>query len=191
LVELNIGARGFDSVTGDLSLIDIAGPVDAGAPQLAGLFPDERVPALSRLYQIYSWDWDCGCQGPLLADPPVSMAGFAVNAGDRIRVPRSSYYLGNDYEALVLYADSNQVTLNYTRTGNPVRGYTLYLESLAVDSHLLSLYQRTNGAGRGELPALRAGQAVGLAKGTEIDVAIRDAGGFMDPRSRKDWWHGM
>lgn len=191
LVELNIGARGFISTTGALSLIDIVGPADAGAPQLAGLFPDGRVPPLSRVYQIDTWDWDCGCQGPPLADPSVSVAGFAVTAGETIRVPRSSYYIANDFQALVLYADSNRVTLNYTRTGNPVRGYTLYLESLAVDSHLLSLYQRTNGAGRVELPALQAGQAIGLTEGTEIQAAIRDAGGFMDPRSRKDWWHGM
>ena len=32
--------------------------------------------------------------------------------------------------------------------------------------------------------------AVGRARGNEIQVAIRDTGRFMDPRTRKDWWQG-
>jgi len=47
-----------------------------------------------------------------------------------------------------------------------------------------------NDAGRGHLPALRAGQAFGRARGDEIGGVIRDNGAFMDPRSRKDWWQG-
>ena len=47
-----------------------------------------------------------------------------------------------------------------------------------------------NGEGRRHLPALRAGQPFGRANGDEIQVAIRDTGKFMDPRTRKDWWHG-
>ena len=39
-----------------------------------------------------------------------------------------------------------------------------------------------------QLPALRAEQAFGRARGDEIMVSIRDTGSFMDPRSRKDWW---
>jgi hypothetical protein len=40
------------------------------------------------------------------------------------------------------------------------------------------------------LPALRPGQPIGRAPGSEIDAAIRDSGAFLDPRSRKDWWQG-
>ena len=48
----------------------------------------------------------------------------------------------------------------------------------------------SDNAGRGRMPALRAGQAFGHARGGEIGVAIRDWGTFLDPRSRKDWWQG-
>ncbi|MDE3090136.1 MAG: hypothetical protein KGJ80_12205 [Chloroflexota bacterium] len=187
-VELNIAARGFAPGKGTLGLVNVDGPADAGAPQLYSLFADERTPTFSNVYQIYNWDWSCNCQGALLADPEISLVGLVVSPGEIIGVPRSSYYIGEDYQVLVLHADSERVTLNYTRTGNPSRGYTIYLEGLAVDSTLVALYQQTNAAGRVELPALQAGQGLGRARGGEIKVAIRDAGAFMDPRSRKDWW---
>lgn len=189
-VELNIAARGFAPGNGTLGLVSVDGPADPGAPQLYSLFADARTPTFSAVYQINDWDWNCNCQGALPADPQVALAGLVVTPGEIIRVPQSSYYIGNDYQALVLYADSDRITFNYTRTGNPVRGYTIYLEGLAVDSSLLALYQQTNAAGRAGLPALQAGQGVGRARTSEIKVAIRDAGAFMDPRSRKDWWRG-
>lgn len=189
-VEVNLAARGFALVRATLGLVDVDGPADAGAPQLSGLFGDARTPIFSNAYQVNAWDWNCNCAGALLANPQVTLAGFTVTPGEIIRVPPSSYYLGNDYQALVLYADGERITLNYTRAGNPLRGYTIYLEGIAVDSGLLALYQQTNAAGRVELPALQAGQGIGRARTSEIKVAIRDAGAFMDPRSRKDWWRG-
>ncbi len=190
LVEVNLAARGFAPVRATLGLVDVDGPADAGAPQLFGLFGDTRTPAFSNVYQVNAWDWNCNCAGALLASPQVTLAGLAVTPGEIIHVPPSSYYLGSDYQALVLYADNDRITLNYTRAGNPLRGYTIYLEGVAVDSGLLALYQQTSAAARAELPALQAGQGIGRALTSEIKVAIRDAGAFMDPRSRKDWWRG-
>ena len=189
-VELNLTARGFAPVAGTLDLVNLEGPADGGAPQLYSLFVDERTPALSAVYQVNGWDWDCNCASTLTGDAAVALVGLAVAPGEIIRVPRSSYYIGNDYQALVLYADNDRITFNYTRSGNPVRGYTIYLEGVAVDSTLTALYQQTDSAGRAELPALQAGQAIGRARGTEIKIAVRDAGAFLDPRSRKDWWRG-
>ena len=71
-----------------------------------------------------------------------------------------------------------------------MRGYTIHIEGVCVEPRLLALYRLWNEAGRGELPALRGGQPFGRARGDEIGVAIRDAGTFMDPRSRRDWWRG-
>ncbi len=189
-VELNIAARGMVPAQATLGLVDIEGPADAGAPQLFSLFVDERVPAFKQVYQVNAWDWDCNCAAAPLTGAEVSMVGIVVTPGEIIRVPRSSYYIGNDYQALVLYADRTHITFNYTRTGNPVRGYTIYLDNIAVDGSLVTLYQQTNAAGRVELPALKPGQAIGRAQSDPITVAIRDAGAFMDPRSRKDWWQG-
>ena len=187
-VELNIAARGMLPAQGTLGLVDIEGPADAGAPQLFSLFTDERVATFTSLYQIKTWDWGCNCASVPLVDAEVTAVGIAVTPGETIRVPRSSYYIGSDFQALVLYADSGRITFNYTRTGNPVRGYTIYLENLAVDASLVALYQQTNAAGRVELPALKPGQAIGRAQTDALTVAIRDSGAFMDPRSRKDWW---
>jgi hypothetical protein len=64
------------------------------------------------------------------------------------------------------------------------------VENVCVEPSLLALYETLDDAGRVQLPALRGGQPFGRALGTEIRVAIRDAGTFMDPRSRKDWWQG-
>lgn len=94
----------------------------------------------------------------------------------------------NDFRVLVLYADAERITFKYTRSDTIVGGYALHLEGILVDADLLALYQRMNSAGRGNLPALRARQPFGTAKSTEVKVAVRDSGAFMDPRSRKDWW---
>jgi len=189
-VELNLAARGLAPAVGTLGLVDLDGPADTGAPQLFSLFADERVPTFNKIYQIRNWDWNCNCAGAPSADPEVSAVSVVVAPDEIIRVPRSSYYLGGDYQALVLYADDARITFNYTRTGNPLRGYTIYLEGVAIDGNLIARYRQTNGAGRAELPALQAGQAIGRARTREIQIAIRDAGAFMDPRSRKDWWRG-
>ena len=63
-------------------------------------------------------------------------------------------------------------------------------DSVCTDPDLLALYRQNHAAGRGNLPALRGHQAFGVAVGSEIQVAVRDTGTFMDPRSRNDWWQG-
>jgi hypothetical protein len=66
----------------------------------------------------------------------------------------------------------------------------LHVENMCVEPSLLGVYNNCNNNGRGHLPALKAGQAIGRARGTELGLAIRDNGVFMDPRSNKDWWRG-
>ncbi len=90
--------------------------------------------------------------------------------------------------ALVLYASERRLTLKYTREDNVIHGYTIHIEDICVEPRLLALYRACNDDGRQDLPALRGGQGVGRVRGTEVGVAIRDCGSFMDPRSRKDWW---
>lgn len=190
LAQLNLATRGFVTAAAPLGLIDYTGPFDEGAPQLYKIFADERMPTPVGAYQLYEWDANCNCRGALQTDPEVTLLGLATNPGEILRLPRSSYYLAKDYQALVIYADPDRLTLNFTREAHPIRGYTLYLEGIAVDSGLLGLYQGLNAAGRAQLPAIRPGQGLARARGSEVKIAIRDAGGFMDPRSRKDWWRG-
>ncbi len=188
--DLNLALRGYTPTGGELGLITYNGGSDPGAPQLPGLFGDRRTPVFRSVQRVYDWNWGCNCRAAAIAWPPVTLARLAITPGEIISLPGSGYSIGDGFMALVLYATPERVTLKYTREDNVVRGYTLHLEGLCVEPSLLALYQSLNAAGRGLLPALRGGQALGRARDTTIGVAIRDAGSFMDPRSRKDWWQG-
>lgn len=188
--DLNLALRGYTPTGGTLGLVDYGGPTDPGAPQLSGLFADNRTGVFLRLQRVYDWNWTCNCRGAPLTNPPVTLAELATSPGEPLRAPDSGYSIGNGYEVLVLYAAPDRITLKYTREDNVVHGFTLHLENVCVDPALLGLYQYWNAAGRSQLPALRAGQAFGRAAGAAVGVAIRDSGTFMDPRSRKDWWRG-
>jgi hypothetical protein len=192
--DINLAVRGYVSATGTLGLVTIPfSPSDVNAPQLYTLFADNRTPAFSAVYQVYDWDWAHNVRGLPIADPPVTLAGMVVTTSESIRVPTSGYDIGRlmaGYEVMVLYAAANRITLKYTREDNTICGYTIHIENIGVDPNLLALYQTLNAAGRTRLPALYAGQSVGRPITTEIGVAIRDTGSFMDPRSRTDWWQG-
>jgi hypothetical protein len=93
---------------------------------------------------------------------------------------------------MVLYAEEKRITFGYTRRDTVAAGYAVHLEGVCVDPNLLALYRqqiRPDGyRATNRLPALRNNQPLGTALGTEIQLAIRDRGTFMDPRSCKDWW---
>jgi hypothetical protein len=184
--DFNLAVRGYEVTTAYCGLVDYGGGSDPGAPQLYTLFADGRVPSFPTVYQVY--DWDRNCPGDLLAYPPVTLAGMAVAPGEVLHLPDSGYDIGSGYEALVLYASEQRITLKYTREDHVVYGYTVHVENVCVEPSLLALYRQWDAAGRYRLPALRGGQPFGRAWGAEIGVAIRDSGMFMDPRSRKDWW---
>jgi len=192
--DLNLALRGYTPATGAyVGLLDncFASPADSRTPQLRGLFADRRRPAFLGVYWVYQWDWACNCRfsgvenrwGP-------SFATLAATPGEVLYVPDSGHRVDapQDYEVLVLYASPERITLKFTREDNVVQGYTLHLEDICVDPNLLALYQACNAAGRRNLPALRARQPLGHARGVELGFAIRDAGNWMDPRNCADWW---
>ncbi len=186
--DLNLALRGYTPTRGQAGLIDMSGPTDPRAPQLTGLFADRRIPTFTGLYRVHEWDWATNSRGQPITAYEVTLAGLRVTPGEPIHVPNAGYDIGRGYQVLVLYADPERLTLKYTGEDSVVSGYTLHLENVCPAPDLLALYERLNAAGRRELPALRAGQALGRARGQEIRVAIRDTGRFMDPRVRKDWW---
>ncbi|MGQ9517459.1 MAG: hypothetical protein ACUVT1_09330 [Anaerolineae bacterium] len=188
--DLNLALRGYRLTSAYLGLVDISGPADPGSPQLAGLLLPRRAPVFTTAFQVYDWDWGSDRRGPPITDPGVTLVRLAAGAGEPVYVPDSGYTLGNGFEVLVLYAEERRITLKYTREDNVVWGYTLHLEGVCVHPELLALYRRLDAAGRAELPALRAGQLIGISPGAGFAVAVRDAGRFLDPRSRKDWWRG-
>ncbi len=186
--DLNLALRGYEITSAPLALVEYGGSPDPKAPKLYTLFADSRLPAFTTAYQVYDWDWDCNCRSSLLTEWPVTLLDMGTAPGEVLYLPDSGYDIGSGYEALVLYASEERITLKYTRDDNVVIGYTIHVENICVEPSLLALYRTWNDAGRGQLPALRAGQPFGRAEGPAIGVAIRDAGTFMDPRSRWDWW---
>ncbi len=208
--DLNLDIRGYIETAGYLGLVDLRGPTDLKAPQLYRLFGDKRTRAFRALFRVYDWDWNTYARSDPISEPPVTFSTLETSPGEPIHIPDSRYNIGTvshmpqlgveaddasltaseSYEVLVLYAAPDRITLKYTREDNVVRGYTLHVEGICVEPRLLVLYEQLNRAGRAQLPALRARQSFGTAVGTEIGVAIRDSGTFLDPRSRKDWWRG-
>ncbi len=190
--DLNLALRGRTTSSSELSLIDYSGATDGNAPKLNGLFADKRQPPFVSAHQVYDWNWACGadgCPGDLLGDFDVTLLGVGSNPGEEIRIPsRGPEIYGGGYVAAVLYADTNQITLAYSRDGTVANGYAVHIDNLCVDTNLLAQYRAGNSGGRGQLPLIRNDETVGTAAGTELLVAIRDRGKFMDPRSRKDWW---
>jgi len=186
--DLNLGLRAWKSVNAPLALQSIGGPTDGNAPRFPSLFAPARVPRMTGAYQVYNWDFHSGRRAAPITSPAVTLVAFATAQGEPILLPGSGYSIGDGYAALVLYAEPTRVTLKYTREDNVAVGYTLHLENLCLEPHLLALYRYLNGAGRRQLPALRNGQALGTANGSQILAGIQDSGAWMDPRSRKDWW---
>jgi hypothetical protein len=170
------------------SLVDIAGPTDGKAPKLQTLFEDARSPTFRGVYQLAGWDWGKNAPSDFMIDPPVTMAGFAMGPAETVRLPQSGYDLGGGFQALVLYATTDTITLKYTRDDDVVSGYTIHLANVCVEPRLRALYEQANAAGRTRLPGLAAKQPLGRARGGELLVTIRDTGAWMDPRSRKDWY---
>lgn len=195
--DLNLSLRGYIPTGAALGLVDYAGGTAPDPPQLAGLFGPNRFPGISAVYQVYDWIWNCGaygCPGSPVTNPEVTLAGLRTTPGEALYIPERGSSIWGSYQAMVLYAEEKRLTLAYTRQDTVAPGYTVHFENVCVDPNLLALYQaQTDAAGwhiTGQLPALRNDQPVGTAFSSELRIAIRDKGTFLDPRSRKDWWHG-
>ncbi len=192
--DLNLALRSYVATNGELALVDNNGPTDQDAPQLAGIFQPARLSTFVALHRVHDWDWSCapdGCQGGPISTPPVTLLELGTTPGEALHIPtRSPEIYGGGYKAMVLYAEANRITLSYTRDDTAAVGYIVHMEDVVVDPALLALYQANDSAGRGMLPALRNHEPFATAAGSSIKIAIRDTGTFMEPRSRKDWWHG-
>lgn len=193
--DLNLALRGYTPTDAPADLFNKDGPVDGDPPQLAGIFGDFRRPAFGPSFRVYDWDWACGehgCRGGLVDTGASTLLTLYANPGEALGVPhRGAQIYGGGYKALVLYAESNRITLGYTREDSVANGYAVHLENLCVDPNLLALYQSSNATGRAFLPGLREDEILGIAAAGQVLVAVRDRGVFFDPRSRLDWWWGF
>ena len=192
--DLNLGLRGYVGVDAALGLVAISGPTDDDPPQLVSVLRRDGLPDFVAAYRVRDWDWGCGergCRGAEISTVEVSALALGAQPGEVVYLPsRRAEVYGGGVTALVLYADPTRLTAVYTRDDSVAHGYAIHLDGLCVNSGLVQAYRQANVAGRGQLPAVRAGQAVGTAQGDRVIVAIRDRGAFKEPRSHKDWWQG-
>ncbi len=183
-----VGCGSTGSTLGLIYIPPAASGVDTKAPQLYTLFNPARVPTFKANYRGYDWDWSCNCKGGLISTWDVHWIGVGTSSGEVLHLPSSGYDIGGGYQARVLYADGDTVTLKYTAEDNVVYGYTIHIVGICLEPGLRSLYDSDNAAGRSQLPALKGGEPIGRACGGQTLVAVRDTGSFMDPRSQDDWW---
>ncbi len=187
--DLNLTVRGYQPAhAAEMELVAYNGPTDDRAPQLDTLFSPKRLAHFTSGYRVNQWDWECNCPAGPIGDYAVTLLGMATTPGETIHTPVSGYEIAPGLGAMVLLAEENRITLKYTPDDNIVVGYAIHIEDICVEPDLLALYRQMNAEGRDELPVLSGGQAIGRALGTQIKVAVRDTGAFMDPRAQKDWW---
>ncbi len=184
-----------------LTLVNYNGPADQNAPRLHGVFEPNRIPVFKKNYQRRDWKWNENAPPPYGTpagannDWPVSVLEMGASQGENIFIPERAINNSTlNTQAIVLYADDDEVTLHYGDQDRVDSGYTVYLANFCVDPQLTALYRaqlKGDKRSTGNLPALRNNQKIGTARFDYVTVAIRDSGPFLDPRSRKDWWQGI
>jgi hypothetical protein len=196
--DLRLSVLGYQETSAPLNFVTYDGPFDGSdALRFDGFFEPNRIPQFVRVYQRRNWSWNEGGAPPYGApsevntDWPVSVIDFGVMPGEGIYPAERLREIGSGFNAMVLYAAEDELTLAYYRQDSVGDGFVIYLRNFCVDPNLVSLYRAQLNAGRratGRLPAVRNNQRIGVASGPVLTVSIRDRGTFLDPRSQRDWW---
>lgn len=192
--EVNINLRGWGEVNEAKELINYGGDTDPNPPPSFGSVFSGRWPKIVKTYIIYEWNWENNRSNigkPASPAWPVHLIGLDATSGEPLLGLKAGRSIFGDYSLMVLYASENSITFTHS-TGDLAPpnddGYPIYFVDICVDPNLLAKYRSDNAGGRQVLPAIKPGQIFGYAKDTDVKVAIRDTGTFMDPRAKKDWW---
>lgn len=201
--EKNWLMRGYERIDGlehDLVWLDSTDP--NYPPQIATIFSPDRTPIFMSLYRVH--DWVDGKPGPVYTNWEVTAMGMLTTPGEIIQPTWHSYNIGEPGgvgASVVLYADAHSLTLGVSRNDSAIFGYAIHYEGLCTDPHLMALYRSLDRGARYmwtgtprdgkadyDLPIVLPTDTIGTARGTELVIAIRDSGSFLDPRSEGDWW---
>ena len=145
-------------------------------------------------------DTDIKGQAPVLQIP--------INPGAFVNVPKTEYSIGGNYEAMVVFAAEDRVTIHIGRheyitsskqcgSGKCSGGYWIYVKDICVDKQILNAYrgveavQKSAGSDLNpiQLPMVSAGQPLGVAKGNSVTIGVRDDGPFIST-SKPFYWEG-
>ena len=213
--DKNLGLRGLVDVTdNDQGYYYYKGLINYGqddnrTPQLPYLFNPARGASGMRFLRTRDWNWQpspqMGSQGGVIARVlyPITGLSLPASVNERVYAPRTlvDNPIAPGYHMMVIYADESSIALKYSIEDSSATGYTLHIRGVRVDANLLALYRSLDGgnryvfSGRGtqnyNLPYISAGQPIGFAIGTSIQVALADTGMFLDPRSCNEFWLGF
>lgn len=206
--DFRLSILGYASVNQPLRFVSYNGDGGAQGPLLGDMFMPHRSATFVHAYQVYTWNWDksqpppYGSRGPLASNWPVTVLDLATTRGEPISVPARGPTIDGYHVAMVLYAGPNELTVVYMNvdqvvilSGNTYVGYVVIMLNFCVDPNLVATYreQLTPDGKRltMALPAVKNDQPVGVAMGVTMTVAVRDAGMYMDPRDKADWWYDM
>ncbi|MBI3384598.1 hypothetical protein HY030_00175 [Candidatus Gottesmanbacteria bacterium] len=187
--------RGYQKIDGALNLIPYQHPLDPKAPNLSTLIQGNTKPEIGSVYQVYDWNNATNKRGELIKPSDSALqgkdfataVGLKIPEGEIIKVPQSGYGF-NGYQAVVLFANSDSISIKYTPADSVAVGYTLHLNNLNVSPEILKLYDKAVEGGRTKLPALPDGFVLGTSKNGDMLLSIVDTGRFLDPRWELDWW---
>lgn len=192
--EVNISLRGWTEINAEKQPIGYGGDTDPNSPPSIGSVFAGHLPQIVKTYIINDWDYANGKPIPgKSATPayPVHLIGLSGAPGEPLLGLMAGRKIYQDFTLMVLFATPTSILFSHS-TGDLAPpdddGYPFYFIDLCVDPNLLALYQKDAADGRNVLPAIRAGQIFGYVKDTDVKVAVRDTGSFMDPRAKKDWW---
>lgn len=186
--EINMLLRGYEEINEKTALVDYGGDTDpVMPPSLGTIFPS--VPAIVKTYRVHKWDYANNRKSPDLESHwPVNLIGITTTPGETLVGPRAGREIGGGNVLMLLFATPTYATFVHARGENPQDGYFIHIDNFCLDPNLLAAYQKENSAGRDSLPVIRPGQVFGYGNGSDVRIAIRDSGDWMDPRARKDWW---
>lgn len=188
--EINLALRGYEEVNQKLGLVDYGGDTDPIMPPSIGTMFN-HIPAIVKTYQVHQWDWANNRRSPELESHyPVNLIGIATAIGEPLVGPKAGRQIGGGNVLMLIFATPTSATFVHGEGDNVGDGYFIHIDNFCVDPNLLTKYQSEDSAGRGSLPVIRTGQVFGYGNGSDVRIAIRDSGDWMDPRSKKDWWQG-
>ncbi|OGG17818.1 hypothetical protein A2721_02235 [Candidatus Gottesmanbacteria bacterium RIFCSPHIGHO2_01_FULL_47_48] len=200
--DVNIKLRDKRQISGVLNLTDSPNSqklIDPSAPKLCTLFEPDRSAGNPRVSSLYAIGVYSGIANGVENRQP-ALVGFRTSPGEIIEVPTAGilnygsvqdpYDVGEHYQAVVVYADTDSIALHYENADGTADGYAVHILNVDVEQSLLDLYNQANAGGRGSLPAVYGNQPIGKALGSEVILSIRDSGDFLDPRWKQEWWAG-
>lgn len=186
------------------------GAVDSKMNGFMGSMFGYKPTKLTAAYDVsYGGSVPQGNDTAIKGDAPV--LEIPTDAGSAVKVPSTGYDIGGGYEAMVVFAAADRVTLHVGRheyfvgsgqnncNGGPCSGgYWIYVKGICVDKQILQAYdgvkaaQQSAGADKNpiQLPMVKPGQILGNATGTSVVVGVRDNGPFITT-SKPVYWEGV